>query len=55
MVEPIILNFGRGTKRVPWIPEGIIDIIPVDLVAATIVAVAAQPSPNETFVVQIAE
>ena len=55
MAEPIILNFGRGTlKEFPGIPEGIIDIIPVDLVAATIVVVAAQPSPNETFVVQIA-
>ncbi|MFV2040281.1 MAG: SDR family oxidoreductase, partial [Acidimicrobiales bacterium] len=43
MAEPIIMNYGRGLLReFPGIPEGIIDVIPVDLVAAAIVAVMAQ-------------
>ena len=55
MAEPIILNFGRGTlKEFPGIPEGIIDIIPVDLVASAIVAAAAQPPPEETKIFQVA-
>ena len=55
MAEPIILNFGRGTlKEFPGIPEGIIDVIPVDLVASAIVAVAAQEKPSDPFVVQVA-
>ncbi|MBT96173.1 MAG: HAD-IB family hydrolase [Acidimicrobiaceae bacterium] len=55
MAEPIILNFGRGTlKEFPGIPEGVVDIIPVDLVASAIVAVAAQDKPDKPFVVQVA-
>ena len=55
MAEPIILNFGRGTlKEFPGRPEGIIDIIPVDLVAAAIVATAAQKPPNKTQIFQVA-
>ena len=55
MAEPIILNFGKGTLReFPGIPEGIIDVIPVDLVASAIVAVAAQEKPSDPFVVQVA-
>ena len=55
MAEPIILNFGKGTLReFPGIPEGIIDVIPVDLVASAIVAVAAQEKPSHPFVVQVA-
>ncbi len=55
MAEPIILNFGKGTLReFPGIPEGIVDVIPVDLVASAIVAVAAQEKPSDPFVVQVA-
>jgi HAD superfamily hydrolase (TIGR01490 family) len=55
MAEPIILNFGRGTlKEFPGIPEGIIDIIPVDLVASAIVAAASQTPPKETQIFQVA-
>jgi fatty acyl-CoA reductase len=45
MAEPIILAFGRGDlPDFPGIPDGVVDIIPVDLVVnATIVAAAQTP------------
>ncbi len=44
MAEPIILAYGRGTiPEFPGIPEGIVDIIPVDLVVNAMLAVAAHP------------
>ncbi|MGH2732668.1 MAG: HAD-IB family hydrolase [Actinomycetota bacterium] len=44
MAEPIILAFGRGTLlEFPGIPEGIMDIIPVDLVVNALLAAAATP------------
>jgi HAD superfamily hydrolase (TIGR01490 family) len=48
MAEPIILAFGRGDlPEFPGIPDGVIDIIPVDLVVnATIAAAAARPEPG---------
>ena len=56
MAEPVIAAYARGLlKEFPGVPEGIIDVIPVDLVVATILAVAArgpaQPTPD---VVQVA-
>ena len=56
MAEPVIAAYARGLlKEFPGVPEGIIDVIPVDLVVATILAAAARgpvdPSPD---VVQIA-
>jgi fatty acyl-CoA reductase len=43
MADPIIIGYGRGLlKEFPGIPEGIIDVIPVDLVVATVLAVAAR-------------
>ena len=43
MAEPVIAAFARGLlKEFPGVPEGIIDVIPVDLVVATILAVAAR-------------
>lgn len=55
MAEPIIMNYGRGTLReFPGIPEGIIDVIPVDLVAAALVAVAAQEPTPETEIFHVA-
>ena len=48
MAEPVIISYGRGLlKEFPGIPEGVVDVIPVDLVVATIIAVAAAgPSAN---------
>jgi HAD superfamily hydrolase (TIGR01490 family) len=48
MAEPIILAFGRGDlPDFPGIPDGVIDIIPVDLVVnATIAAAASRPEPG---------
>ncbi len=43
MAEPIIISYARGLLReFPGVPEGIIDVIPVDMVVAAILAVAAQ-------------
>ena len=48
MAEPIILAYGRGDlPEFPGIPDGVIDIIPVDLVVnATIAAAAQLPEPG---------
>jgi HAD superfamily hydrolase (TIGR01490 family) len=44
MAEPIILAYGRGSiPEFPGIPEGILDLIPVDHVVNAMVAVAATP------------
>ncbi|HVL94012.1 MAG TPA: HAD-IB family hydrolase, partial [Acidimicrobiales bacterium] len=46
MAEPIIISYGRGLlKEFPGIPESVVDVIPVDLVVASILAVAAQGPP----------
>ena len=43
MAEPIIISYARGLlKEFPGVPEGIIDVIPVDFVVAAICAVAAR-------------
>jgi len=42
MAEPVIVSYARGLlKEFPGVPEGIIDVIPVDLVVAAITAIAA--------------
>lgn len=47
MADPIIISYARGLlKEFPGIPEGVIDVIPVDLVVAAIIAVAAR-GPEE--------
>ncbi len=47
MAEPIILAFGRGElPDFPAAPDGIIDIVPVDLVVNAIIAAAATPPPS---------
>ena len=46
MAEPIILAFGRGElPDFPAAPDGIIDIIPVDICVNAIIAAAATPPP----------
>jgi HAD superfamily hydrolase (TIGR01490 family) len=43
MAEPVIISYARGLlNEFPGVPEGIIDVIPVDLVVAAICAVAAR-------------
>lgn len=48
MAEPIILAFGRGDlPEFPAIPDGVLDVIPVDLVVnATLAAAAQMPEPG---------
>ena len=48
MAEPIIISYARGLLReFPGVPEGVIDVIPVDMVVAAILAVAAAgPDPD---------
>ncbi|HEY8093340.1 MAG TPA: HAD-IB family hydrolase, partial [Acidimicrobiales bacterium] len=42
MAEPVIISFARGLlKEFPGVPEGTVDVIPVDMVVAAIIAVAA--------------
>jgi fatty acyl-CoA reductase len=46
MADPIIRAYGLGQiPEFPGIPEGIVDIIPVDMVVNAILAVAATPPP----------
>ncbi|MBV6509919.1 MAG: hypothetical protein JJLCMIEE_03035 [Acidimicrobiales bacterium] len=55
MAEPIILSFARGLlKEFPGVPEGIVDVIPVDLVVAAICAVAARGPELEPSIIQVA-
>lgn len=61
MAEPVILSYARGLlKEFPGVPEGIIDVIPVDLVTAAIIGVAARgplfddAGVNKPDVVQVA-
>jgi HAD superfamily hydrolase (TIGR01490 family) len=48
MAEPVLISYGRGLlSEFPGIPEGVVDVIPVDLVVATIITVAAKgPEPD---------
>ena len=47
MAEPIIISYARGLlKEFPGVPEGVIDVIPVDLVVAAIINVAARGPAN---------
>ena len=56
MAEPILISYARGLLReFPGVPEGIVDVIPVDLVVATIIAAAARgPSPERPEVFHVA-
>jgi alcohol-forming fatty acyl-CoA reductase len=48
MADPVIISYAKGLlKEFPGVPEGIVDVIPVDLVVASIMAVAARgPAPE---------
>ena len=46
MAEPLILAYGQGAlPEFPGVADGVVDLIPVDLVANALVAVAANPPP----------
>jgi HAD superfamily hydrolase (TIGR01490 family) len=48
MAEPVIISYARGLlKEFPGVPEGTVDVIPVDLVVGAICAVAARGPINE--------
>ena len=43
MADPVIISYAKGLlKEFPGVPEGVIDVIPVDLVVSSIIAVAAR-------------
>jgi alcohol-forming fatty acyl-CoA reductase len=47
MAEPVIISYARGLlKEFPGVPEGVVDVIPVDLVVAATIAVAARGPAN---------
>ncbi len=48
MAEPILISYAQGLlKEFPGVPEGVVDVIPVDLVVAAIINVAAgEPAEN---------
>jgi len=47
MAEPVILAYGRGLlPEFPGLPDGIIDLVPVDLVSNAVVTAAATPPPS---------
>jgi len=48
MAEPLILAFGRGIlDDFSGLPDSILDIIPADFVVNTVLAVAANPPPDD--------
>ncbi|MEM8925183.1 MAG: HAD-IB family hydrolase [Actinomycetota bacterium] len=55
MAEPIIISYARGLlKEFPGVPEGIIDVIPVDMVVAAIINVAAM-GPSDDGSVEVTQ
>ncbi len=55
MAEPVIISYARGLlKEFPGVPEGTIDVIPVDFVVAAICAVAARGPIDGPDIVQVA-
>ena len=55
MAEPIIISYARGLlEEFPGIPEGVIDVIPVDLVVSAICAVDARGPIEGSDIIQVA-
>ena len=55
MAEPVILSYARGLlKEFPGVAEGTVDVIPVDLVVAAIITVAALGPDEAAPITQIA-
>jgi HAD superfamily hydrolase (TIGR01490 family) len=55
MAEPVILSYARGLlKEFPGVPEGTVDVIPVDIVVSAIIAVAAAGPERAAPITQVA-
>ncbi len=55
MAEPVIISYARGLlKEFPGVPEGTVDVIPVDLVVGAVLAVAALGPEQAPPIVQVA-
>jgi alcohol-forming fatty acyl-CoA reductase len=55
MAEPIIISYARGLLReFPGVPEGTVDVIPVDMVVAAVIDAAAGGPPDEPAITQVA-
>ncbi len=55
MAEPILISYAQGLlKEFPGIPEGVVDVIPVDLVVAAIINVAARGPLDHLDITQVA-
>jgi len=55
MAEPVIISYARGLlKEFPGVPEGTIDVIPVDIVVSAIIAVAALGPERAPAITQVA-
>lgn len=48
MADPLIIAFGRGIlPEFPGLPDGVLDVIPVDMVVNAVLAAAAAPPPAD--------
>jgi alcohol-forming fatty acyl-CoA reductase len=55
MAEPVIISYARGLlKEFPGVPEGTVDVIPVDIVVAAIIGVAAAGPERAPAITQVA-
>jgi HAD superfamily phosphoserine phosphatase-like hydrolase len=55
MAEPVLISYARGLLReFPGVPEGTVDVIPVDLVVAAIITVAALGPEKAPAITQVA-
>jgi HAD superfamily hydrolase (TIGR01490 family) len=55
MAEPVIISYARGLlKEFPGVPEGTVDVIPVDLVVGAVLCVAALGPDDAPFITQVA-
>ena len=55
MAEPVLISYARGLlDEFPGVPEGTVDVIPVDIVVAAIIAVAALGPERAPDITQVA-
>jgi fatty acyl-CoA reductase len=55
MAEPVIISYARGLlKQFPGVPEGTVDVIPVDMVVAACITVAALGPEQAPRITQVA-
>ncbi len=55
MAEPVIISYARGLlKQFPGVPEGTVDVIPVDMVVAACITVAALGPERAPRITQVA-